>query len=399
MTRKPDNGRYLPNGPRRQSIPVGMVQRSIPHYRVPLFEKLASESEFHWTFYCGRHDEVKNTGLEGSLVGLETKPIAQRTLWRNFVYQSGIPVNSSVHQALILDYGWTIVSNPLLFARARSAGIATIGWSKGISQRPDQPKSFMRRQYERASMSLCDTLVVYGQMSRDYFIDLGFDPTRIFVAQNTVDTRTIASRREVADREARALAWQLGMDPNRPVVGFLGKISSEKGVDSIVGAFERVRLAGHDAQLLIAGKGPAVPQIEGMIAGSVYRRDIYRLQEVPPGAEAAVFRMMDIYASFAQAGLGVLEALASGVAIVATPEHFPETELLHSGETAFLSSESTIEAFSFALGQALADVHLRHSIAQRGEAVVLARATLESMSGEIRSAVRAALKRRTIERS
>lgn len=388
---KIEGGELAMGGIARGRTSVALVQRSIPHYRLALFQRLAADPSYDWTFYCGEHDESRHTGLQALLTGLRTRPIVNRRVCGNLICQSGIPVRRHLHQAVMVDYGWTIVSNPLLFARARMAGVATIGWSKGISQQTSSTKTGLRRRMERASISLCDSLVVYGEMSRDYFVDLGFEPSRIFVAQNTIDTREIASRREAADLMAVQRKRELGMDLMRPVVGFLGKINPEKKVDCIIRAFELARSSGCDGQLLIAGRGPASAEIDQMIRTSPYGSDIFRLPDVPPGGEPEVFRMMDVYASFSQAGLGILEALASAVAVVATPDRFPETELLEAGHTALLSKDSSVKAFGDMLALALRDRELRHKVARSGNDVVLSRATLEGMIAAITTAVQAAL--------
>lgn len=368
---------------------VALVQRSIPHYRIPLFEKLSADPRFSWTFYCDAHDQSASSGLAAALDGLATRAIVQRRIGK-FVVQTGVPVSRAVHDVIMVDYGWPILSNPVLFAGARARGIATVGWSKGIAQDIGLAKHPLRLAFERASISLCDTLVVYGGISRDYFIDLGFPPDRIFVAQNTIDTRRIVAEREAAQQAGLELRRSLGFD-ERPVIGFLGKVGTAKRVDRLVAAFERSRDAGADAQLLVAGQGPEAGAVEAAMAGSPHAPHMRRLADVPPGAEGSVFQAMDLYASYAEAGLAVVEAMAHAVPVVATPECYPETELLVDGETAFLSVNASVESLADAMVRAVTDAAGRRKVAARAEQVILERATLEVMVDSICSAVSAAI--------
>lgn len=379
---------------RREKLAVALIQRSIPHYRAGLFRKLTEDQRFDWTFYCGEHDEGSNSGLATDLSMLATRPLRVRQLVGNFVWHSDISVNSAAHAAIVADYGWTIVSNPVLFARARAAGIATIGWSKGVSQEQSDTKSRARRALERASISLCDAVVAYGGVSRDYFIDLGVPSESVFVAQNTIDTRAIASERRPTPEEIVALKRNLGLNPERLAIGFLGKVSRAKQVDAIVNAFDRLRLSGVDAQLVVAGSGPDARTVEARIAASPFSNQIVRVARVEPGAEADIFRAIDLYASYSQAGLGVLEALAYGTPVVATAECYPETELLEDNITAFVATEKSVEAFAKALARAAGDPDARERIASQGRAGVIARATLEGMVEAICGAVSYALSRR-----
>jgi len=183
--------------------------------------------------------------------------------------------------ALMVDLGWTLVSNPVHLTLARRRGIATIGWSKGVGQEVGRRKSAVRLGLERWLARRCDVLVVYGGISRDYFVELGFPPDRIYVAQNAVDTARIARERELAIQQRDAVRLRLGLTSNRPIVGFLGKIAPFKRVDQIVKAYELARGEGMDALLVLAGNGPGRAALEQQIAGSPWRADIHYVPGVP----------------------------------------------------------------------------------------------------------------------
>lgn len=372
---------------------IAVVQRSIPHYRVPLFKKLTEQVQYEWTYYCEGHNETDNSGLIADLSALRTKPIYQHRLIGPLIVQMGIPVKGGKHQAILADYGWTIVSNPPLFARARSSGLATIGWSKGLSQHTQASKSRIRRFYEHASIKLCDAVVAYGQTSREYFLELGVAAEDIFVAQNAVDTRLIASGPKLTGEDRIALRRELGVKPNSLLIGYLGKITAAKSVDKIVDAFEIVSNSIPETQLLIAGDGPMATEIYAKILRSSLGADIIRIPNVPVGRESQIFQAIDLYATYRQAGLGVLEAMAYGTPVVTTPERYPETELLADGHTAFISAEHSPESFAAAIARAAGDETLRNRVAEYAHEVVLREATLEGMVKAIILAVQHALAR------
>lgn len=365
---------------------VALVQRSIPHYRLPLFRALSSDERFKWTFFCNEHDDATSSGLGVAIDDLHHHPLRVKKLVEPLIWQSGIPIHDQQFDALMVDYGWTILSNPVLFARARAKGIATIGWSKGISQSLETRKSPIRRKLEKASISLCDALVVYGDISRDYFLDLGVPEGKIFVARNTIDTFGIASRASQSAERGRRLREQLAIG-NEPIIGFMGKIGPAKRVDCLIQAFEIAAQRGMKGIFLIVGQGPSTEAIDLRIEASPVRHRIIRIKDVPPGEEDAVFQCMDAYVSYAQAGLGILEAMAHGTPIIATPDRYPETELLENDRTAFLSSEASVEAFAIRLAQAVNDPAARDRIARAARARVLDCATIENMVEQIWSAV------------
>src|SRR5205085_10548793 len=126
-----------------QSQPaVALLQRAIPHYRFPLFKKLAENPRFKWIFYCAEHDQEISTGLPSPhLQELNIKPIRNLRLWGPFFYQAGVKLNTNQLGAFMCDLGWTLTSTPRYLVEARLRGIATIGWSKGIPQNPNARES------------------------------------------------------------------------------------------------------------------------------------------------------------------------------------------------------------------------------------------------------------------
>jgi glycosyltransferase involved in cell wall biosynthesis len=286
----------------------------------------------------------------------------------------------------MVDLGWTLASNPVHLTLARRRGIATIGWTKGVAQGKTHKKSGLRLALEKWLTFRCDALVVYGHVSREYFVRLGFPAERIFVAQNTIDATQIARDRDAAIVQRDALRRALGL-PLRPIVGYLGKIAAFKQVEKIVSAYELARQAGMDAILLIGGKGPGRAALEAQIAASPFSSDIHYESNIPPGSEPGWFQLFDLYLSFSQGGLAILEAMAHGRAVLSAPERFPETEQLEDNVTGYLSADFTVEAFAQRMAEAMSSVARRAAIGRAAEARVLAEATQERMVEAIDAAI------------
>lgn len=373
-------------------VTVALLQRYLPHYRLSLFQKLHRQSRFRWELFFDQHGGLDWSGLAPDSYGeLRIHPAQNRNLFAGLSYQSGLRITRDECAAIMLDLGWTLLSNPKYLLEAKLKGVGRVGWSKGIPQISRQ-KSKLRLAYERFIIGHCDALVVYGQMSREYFRGLGYPDERIFVAQNCVDTTAIIADRTRAIAEGQQLRTQLGLD-SRPVVGYLGKMAPFKQVDRIVAAFDRARHDGMEAVLVLAGNGSARSAIEQQIAGSPFNKDIHLIVDVPIGAEAGYFQLFDLYASFAQGGLGILEAMAHGRPVLSTPERYPETELLEENETAFLSEDFSVDGFGHRMAEAIANGTLRSDVGRRAEKRVAAEATQELMVEAIDQAVERALVR------
>lgn len=371
---------------------VALLQRAIAHYRYPLFEKLSQADGFRWTFFCDEHDDRMSTGLAAaSLASLDRRRTHNRRLIGSVVYQSGVSLKG--YDAFMLDLGWTILSNPRYLMEARARGIATVGWSKGIPQNPSKPDSAAKRAVQKSILSLCDALVLYGEVSRGYFLDLGFPAERMFVAQNTIDTRRIASEESASRTQAAALREKMGLN-GRFVFGYLGTLMARKRIDAIIQAFEQVRDTGVDAVLVLAGGGPAREELESTVRASRHAAGIIFTGRIAVGEEGGWFNLFDVYLSFAEGGLGILEAMANGKTVLSTPERYPETEHLEDGVTALLSRDFSVAAFAERMVSSTGSTADLSTIGNAARERVLANATLEKMAQSIQSAVYAAIQRR-----
>ncbi|HVL05165.1 MAG TPA: glycogen synthase [Acidimicrobiales bacterium] len=144
------------------------------------------------------------------------------------------------------------------------------------------------------------------------------DPDRVFVLHNGIDTD---AWRPTAD--ARALA-RLGVDPGRPAVVFVGRITRQKGVDHALAAAE---LIDRHAQVVLCAGAPDTPEIGAEMrqraaavaarrGGIVWIEEMLSRHELCAVLSAAdVFLCPSVYEPF---GLTNLEAMACETAVVAS---------------------------------------------------------------------------------
>jgi glycosyltransferase involved in cell wall biosynthesis len=372
---------------------IALLQRAIAHYRFPLFLRMHEQSRCDWVFHSASHDQEISTGLPSDqLHRLTHKSIRNRHVFGPVWYQSGVSLRG--FDGLMLDLGWTLLSNPRYLLEARARGMVVIGWSKGIPQNPNQPESAAKRAYQKFILSLCDVILLYGNISRDYFLKLGFPNDRLFIAQNAIDTTGIAHELPAAVAQKEQLLQRHPSLRGRFVFGYLGSLVRRKRVEDIVAAFNEVRDRGVDASLVIAGSGPAAEDIKAAVQASPYHADILLAGRIPVGEEGGWFQLFDVYLSFAEGGLGILESMAHGKTVVSTPEKYPETELLEDNQTALLSTGFSVASFADRMEQSAAERQNLETIGQRARERVLARATLENMVAAIDEAAMTALKRR-----
>jgi glycosyltransferase involved in cell wall biosynthesis len=184
----------------------------------------------------------------------------------------------------------------------------------------------------------------------------------------------------------------LSADPGAPLVGIVGRIDPEKGVDVVVRAMQMLTGDAARAHLVVVGSGGLAPdgypervrnEAERMLGSRV--RFVGRMRDVP-----AVLRALDVLVNASVAepfGMSVLEAQACGVAVVGTRAGgIPDFVI--DGDNGLLVASGDADALAKALDALVTDPDLRTRLAARG------RRSAEGRGVEDRAGVMAELYRR-----
>jgi alpha-maltose-1-phosphate synthase len=179
-------------------------------------------------------------------------------------------------------------------------------------------------------------IAVSGAMKRDAVALYGVDPERVRVIHNGIDPD------EYARQHAPHTLRRLGVNPDRPIVLFVGRITRQKGILHLVRAIPQV-LPG--TQVVLCAGAPDTAEIGAEMAALVEQArtestaDITWIPEMLPREDtialyshADVFVCPSVYEPF---GIINLEAMACGTAVVAAAVGgIPE--IVVDGETGIL---------------------------------------------------------------
>jgi alpha-maltose-1-phosphate synthase len=190
---------------------------------------------------------------------------------------------------------------------------------------------------ERVALEGADVVIAVSEGSRRDILASypAIDPERVQVVYNGIDTFEYAP-----DRDTDVLR-RFGVDPDRPSVVFVGRITRQKGVPLLLRAAVDFDPA---AQLVLCAGAPDTPEIGAEVAAGVQRlqesRDgIVWIDEMLPKADviqllshATVFACPSIYEPL---GIVNLEAMACEAAVVASATG-GIVEVVQEGETGFL---------------------------------------------------------------
>ncbi|MEU8331302.1 glycogen synthase [Micromonospora sp. NPDC048839] len=190
---------------------------------------------------------------------------------------------------------------------------------------------------ERTAMETADAVIaVSGGMRNDVLTAYPqIDPDRVRVVYNGIDTV------QYAPDQATDVLDRLGIDPSRPSVVYVGRITRQKGLPYLLRA---ARELPADTQLVLLAGAPDTAEIAAEVAGLVAelranRSGVVWVAEMLPKPEviqvlthATVFVCPSIYEPM---GIVNLEAMACETAVVATATGgIPE--VVADGETGLL---------------------------------------------------------------
>lgn len=173
---------------------------------------------------------------------------------------------------------------------------------------------------ERTAVEAADAVIaVSGAMREDVLACYpALDPARVHVVHNGIDTRLYRP-----DHGTDALVRH-GIDPTRPYVLFVGRITRQKGVPHLLRA---VRDIDPGAQVVLCAGAPDTPEIDREFRElyeelSRVRAGVFWIPQMLPRAEviqlltrAAVFVCPSVYEPL---GIVNLEAMACGTPVVAS---------------------------------------------------------------------------------
>jgi starch synthase len=173
---------------------------------------------------------------------------------------------------------------------------------------------------ERTSYEAADAIIAVSDGMRTDVLDCypALDPARVHVVRNGIDT---SSYHPVTETDALR---HFGIDPDRPIVAFVGRITRQKGVGHLIAAAHRI---DPDAQLVLCAGAPDTPEIAEETRAAVSelaesRPGVFWIQRMLQPAEvrqvlslATVFACPSVYEPL---GIVNLEAMACGTAVVAS---------------------------------------------------------------------------------
>lgn len=324
---------------------VTIIQRIVPHYRVPFFEAL--------------HHELAHAGIELQLIyGQEYPGTVPRSVMMGHPWAIRIdnryfstPVGQLVWQpclkelqdsdlivfeqanSFLLNY-WLMVSSGL-----RKHQLAFWGHGQNFQARSGH---FLKEGLKKWFITRVDWWFAYTEISAEIVRELGFSSDRITVVQNTIDTKELGTdENEVTEANVTSLRARLGL-PRDHVALYCGGMYADKQLDFLLVASQAIRQMISDFHLIFIGNGPE----QGRIERATQEHDWIHYVGPKFGLEKAVyFKVSQALLIPSAVGLAIVDSFVTETPLFTTnlPSHGPEIAYLRNGENGVMTAPSVNE--------------------------------------------------------
>jgi glycosyltransferase involved in cell wall biosynthesis len=236
------------------------------------------------------------------------------------------------------------------------------GWVKHTRRTP------LYYRIDRFCLPRYERVVCVSQDLYEECLMIGVAVERCLLIENGID---LAEYTRTRSREEARQA--LNIPQERLVIGAVGRLSDEKGVDLLIRAADRLARAGLDVGLLIAGEGDEEPRLRRLVEELGCGERVRLL-----GFRADVKELYQAFDVFALSSLReglpnvLLEAMALEVPVLAT-RIAGVPQLIDHEQNGLLIQPGSVDELTRALERLLRDSELRQRLARGGRETIVTR--------------------------
>lgn len=281
-----------------------------------------------------------------------------------------------------------LVNYPLQLLR-RLLGLEVAFFGHGRNFQSSKPGG-IREIVKKYWITKVDWWFAYTELSARLVRAAGYDPKKITVFNNSIDTKKIQSEiADITDQELSDLRVQLKLSSDNIGI-FIGALYDKKRIRFLIESSARVRELIPDFQLLIIGGGEDRHIVDEALQACNW---IHYLGPKFGRDKTLYAKLAKVFLMPGLVGLGILDSFAYGTPMVTTnvSYHSPEIEYLQDGENGVLVTDiDSVEAYAAAVAKVLVDGQWRQRLREGGTRS-LQQYTVEHMADRFAQGITSAL--------
>ncbi len=320
------HGRY-----RRAAAAVNIVQRVLPHYRVPFFRRLAER--------LGRDGVALQVIYGQESRGTVPRSVRVEEPWARRIRNTYLGPGSRApvwqpclarlvgSDLLVVEQANRLLLNYPLIAGRGILPYKLAYWGHGRNM---QAADRLRGSLKRRLVGAVDWWFAYTRISAEAVAGAGFPAERITEVHTTVDTDEIeTAARAVRPEELAALRGSLGIRSDH-VALYCGGMYPDKKLDFLLAACAEIRRRVPDFHVVFIGDGP----LQETVAEAARRNPWIHYVGPRFGPERVPYFLISrVMLMPGLVGLAIIDSFATGTPMFTTdvPIHSPEIAYLENG--------------------------------------------------------------------
>jgi glycosyltransferase involved in cell wall biosynthesis len=340
---------------------LAMIANCLTPYRVHLHEMIAAgvpelalhtlishdDGDFRWKLEVPEEIHVTHFGSRGDspTAGTLRSPLRE---WRKGGRIIDFLRDHNVQAVICLGYRY--LSYLRVIAHCHRSGIPLfVNSDSNIRSERGMPSWKLRgkRLAYMLWLNRVTGVMPMGRLGEEFFLQYGADAKHFYRVPYTPDYRVFAARDEDGLQRFRE---RHGLYAGRRIVLFSGRLIPMKRVDLLIDAFMRIAAERPDWDLVIAGDGTLAPQLRRQaepLGARVKWIGFLEQDELKLAYQAA--DVLAISSELEPWAVVVQEAMAAGLAIVASDVVGAAHELVEDGVAGRIFASGSVAAFSEAL--------------------------------------------------
>ena len=362
---------------------IAIVQRLIPHYRIPFFKRVSKSAGIDLTVFTNDTEIPlgSSTRFGFLLRNLPAIPLrfsfGSKTVYMPFSPALLLELMYGRYDAVVAEGATNIFNNLFIYPVCRFCGSRFIIWDAG--RRRDSPLTALRRLVTPLFNFLvknADMCIAYGTVAKKFLIHSGVEQDHVIVAPNTIELPPHSENEETS--KIQALRNELNLN-GKKIILFVGSIEKRKKIDNLINAYQRLKaIFGDPLELLIIGDGPYLSLLKSWAQQHGYMEGVRFLGRIIDDV-GLYFALCDVFVLPSEGGLSLNQAMAYSKPVIATSADGTEVDLIKNGWNGYLVEEENIPALATAVEKILKNPQLQKEMGMRSEEKIRQEFSLEIM--------------------
>lgn len=338
---------------------VGIVQRLLPHYRLPFFQELRNflalrNVKLDLIYGQGNLNDKAKKDQDHLHWGIKLKNFY---LPFNLVYQPCL-YRLKKYDIVIIEQANILLINYYLLLKKNFTRQKVAFWGHGCNMQAS--RNSMANKFKALYSTKVDWWFAYTKGTKKVIISAGFPGERVTVVQNSINTDDlIKAKHTFSAEDIQTVRRQFGLH-NCKVGLYCGGMYKEKRLNFLLDACKCIKQYMPSFQMIFIGDGPDFFILK---QASNKKKWIHFIGPKFGYAKVKYYLMSDIILNPGAVGLSIIDTFVLERPLVTTrmPYHGPEIEYLRPNTNGVLSDNS-LEAFSKAAINLFSDDDLLHRL-------------------------------------